>query len=130
MIKFFSAIISCLFLLACIQKSDVSPEDNLKAQGVIDEFIDYVESRDYEKAKGLWVGESKRILEGFDQTIPFHTFCERFTDMGDYQTSDVLSQKGVYFISVSWRQNGSQKQWRFDLKKKDGDWFLIRGYQW
>ena len=116
--------------LVAISGCNTPPKDengNLP-NDVVRDFIGLVQADDYEAARDLWYGSSKRLTG----PMRFENFCERFegVDLDNCKTQTAPGKGDSWMVTIHWKENGDKKQYLLGLKIVDGEWKMPRGYQW
>ncbi|NQU20591.1 MAG: hypothetical protein HQ567_04860 [Candidatus Nealsonbacteria bacterium] len=132
---FFLALLTVGYL-AFLRYGYDPPKDNNGdlPDDAVRNFIELVKADDYEAAKELWFGQSKRVSGGpIEFPIEFEEFCARFKhiDLNNCVISKAHRGKsGFSMVYIDWEESGEKKHYSFGLKIFGGDWRMERGYDW
>jgi len=122
-----------LFSVVCLAVSGCyyPPRDNNGnlPDDVVGNFIELVKADNYEAARKLWYGDSKRI----SGPVKFEDFCARYKkiDLNNCKISKAQRGKsGFSMVDVDWEESGKEKHSHLGLKIVGGEWRMQRGDRW
>ena len=127
-VMWFISIVACISASSCTCNPPVDRNGKLPSD-IVREFVEDVEAKNYEAAKNLWYGNSKRITGPAD----FEKFCLRYStiDLNNCNISRAMRGKsGFYMVHIDWEHGIEMQHSSLGLKIVDGEWRIERGYYW